>query len=55
MAESANFEVNTFNKTYSGSILRCFEMPNAPYLNVSGHLKNEKNVQNIIDDSDHFL
>ena len=31
MAESANFEVSTFNKTYSGMILWSFEMPNAPY------------------------
>jgi hypothetical protein len=37
MAESADFEMSTFNKNYSGSILRCLEMPHAPYLNVVPH------------------
>lgn len=37
MAESANFEMSTFNKNYSGLIWKCFEKPNATYLNVGGH------------------
>lgn len=48
MAESANFEVNTFNKTYSVLIRKCIEMPNAPYLNVSSNnlnlIKMKKNL-----------
>ncbi len=44
MAESANFEVNTFNKIYSGSIRRCLEMPHAPYLNVMGKVEKRTTV-----------
>jgi hypothetical protein len=32
-ADSDNMKMSTFNKTYSGLIWRCFEMPNAQYLN----------------------
>jgi CMP-N-acetylneuraminic acid synthetase len=52
MAESANFEMNTFNKNYSGSILRCLEMPHAPYLNVSAN-KNKIVILNIKNDKDY--
>jgi hypothetical protein len=44
MAESANFEMNTFNKINSGSILRCLEMPHAPYLNVVHKLKSQQHI-----------
>jgi hypothetical protein len=41
MAESANFEVNTFNKIYSGLIRKRLEMPHAPYLNVMRKINNQ--------------
>lgn len=44
MAGSANFEIYTFNKTYSVLIRKCLEMPNAPYLNVGCNTKHLKKI-----------
>lgn len=46
MAESANFEVNTFNKNYSGLKRKRLEMPHAPYLNVFANARSPLPFQN---------
>jgi hypothetical protein len=45
MAESANFEVNTFNKNYNGLIRRRLEMPHAPYFNVVGKAASHRVIK----------
>ena len=41
LADSAKFEMSTFNKTYSGLTGYCFEKPNAPYSERYGTYKQK--------------